>query len=194
MEKTLFIIAGANGSGKTTLAKVLTEKYNVEFVNADEIAKEIDPSNTTGGELSAGRIFFKNIMALLKKEKSMAIESTLSGLYFRNLIKKFKTAGYKINLVYIFLDTPTVCIERIKERVLQGGHYVPDTDVKRRYYRSKNNFWNIYKHLVDKWFLVSNSQLNFTEFCLGKGDDYIINDEDLFNNFMKDVEWTDESK
>jgi predicted ABC-type ATPase len=94
---------------------------------------------------------------------------------------------------YIFLDNPTVCIERIKERVLKGGHDIPDKDVIRRYFRSKNNFWNIYKQLVDEWFLIYNSDLQFMAFAIGQKDEYIVNDEELFQTFKKDIEVSYES-
>jgi predicted ABC-type ATPase len=187
------LIAGANGSGKTTFAKLFTEQYQRDFINADEIAKEIDPEDTKGGELAAGRIFFKRLDKFVKEGKSFAIESTLSGIYLKKLIMKFKKLDYNVDLIYIFLETPDVCLGRIKERVLKGGHNVPEKDVIRRYYRSKNNFWNIYRLLVDKWFLIYNSDLNFVEFCIGKEKQYTINNEDLFSEFIVDVEVKDES-
>jgi len=186
--KELFIIAGANGSGKTTFAINFTRLNNLIFVNADIIAKEINPSNRTGGELTAGRIFFKQVDKNMKLGQSFAIESTLSGLYFKKLLKLAKKEGYILKLIYIFLDNPDVCIERIKERVLKGGHYIPENDVIRRYFRSKNNFWNIYKQLVDEWFLIYNSDLQFKEFAIGQKDEYIVNDEELFQAFKKDID------
>lgn len=90
---------------------------NLIFVNADIIAKEINPENTTGGKLAAGRVFFKEVNKHINEGKSFAIESTLSGLYFKKLINLAKNKGYIVKLIYIFLDNPEVCIERIKERV-----------------------------------------------------------------------------
>ncbi|MDD7984646.1 zeta toxin family protein [Lentisphaera marina] len=184
----LYIVSGANGSGKTTFSKKLTQELNIYFLNADEIAKEIDPHNTTGGEVAAGKIFFKRLQKLLKGNESFVLESTLSGKYLEKIISKAKENGYSIELIYIFLENPTVCIERIKERVLNGGHHVPDQAVIRRFYRSKNNFWNIYKNVSDRWFLIYNSELIFKEFCIGSKDNYTINDNSIFNDFMKDVE------
>lgn len=190
MKKSLYIISGANGSGKTTFAKNLQEKLKLNFVNADEIAKEIGPNNTTGGEFEAGREFFRQIREEIKNENSFIIESTLSGKYMKRLIEevKAKAKAYTVEIIYIFLEDPKVCIERIKERVLNGGHFVPDEAVIRRFYRSKNNFWNTYKQLADKWFLIYNSELSFKEFCIGAQENYKINDIDKFNEFIKDVD------
>lgn len=186
--KKLYIVSGANGSGKTTFAKMLTEDLSLPFVNADEIAKELDPSNTTGGKMEAGRVFFQQVRHFIKEEQSFVLESTLSGKYLEKLIPKVQAQGFDVELIYIFLENPDVCIERIKERVLNGGHHVPDDDVVRRYYRSKNNFWNVYKEMVNQWFLVYNSDLRFKEFCIGVKDQYDINDADIFNQFIEGVE------
>ncbi len=177
----LYIIAGANGSGKTTFAKILEEEQHLFFVNADEIAKEVK------GNITAGKAFFKTTHDLIDKRESFILESTLAGKYLKDIILKVKNLDYEVELIYIFLDNPTVCIERIKERVLNGGHHISDEDVIRRYYRSKNNFWNIYRHLVKKWFLIYNADLNFIEFCAGSKENYKVNDHNIFNEFKKDI-------
>ena len=186
--KELIVIAGANGSGKTTFAINYTAQNKLTFKNADIIAKEINPSNNTGGELAAGKIFFRKVDELIKSGQSFAIESTLSGLYLKKLLNYAKNQGYNIKLIYIFLDNPSVCIERIKERVLKGGHHIPDKDVIRRYFRSKNNFWNIYRNIVDKWYLIYNSDLHFIEFAFGQNEDYVVNDDEFFMEFIKDIQ------
>lgn len=188
MNKTIYIVAGANGSGKTTFSKSLKNKLQLSFINADEIAKEQDPNNTTGGELKAGREFFRQIESEVKAGNSFIIESTLSGKYLLRLIEKVKLENYSVEIIYIFLENPVVCIERIKERVLNGGHHVPDEAVIRRFYRSKNNFWHMYKTLANKWFLIFNSELSFKEFCIGSFEKYKINDIIKFKEFMKDID------
>ena len=188
MTKTAYIISGANGSGKTTFAKGLSEQLSLAFLNADEIAKEIDPSNTIGGEIAAGRIFFQRLNKIIISDQSFVLESTLSGRYLLKLIEKLRVKGYRIELLYIFLENPDVCIERIKERVLNGGHFVPDEAVIRRYFRSKDNFWNVYKALVDKWFLIYNSEFAFKEFCIGNKEGYTVLEQESFDNFMNGIE------
>lgn len=187
VQKEFFIVAGANGSGKTTFAKEFMKLYNYEFINADEIAKELDPNNTTGGKLTAGRILFKRVAKKFEKNESFILESTLSGKYLFSLIKKAKDLEYKITIIYVFLDSTDSCINRIKQRVIKGGHFVPDEDVIRRYNRSKKNFWNEYRLLADHWSIHSNSNTNYPEVCTGNRQTYKIFNSTLFGSFLEGV-------
>lgn len=83
-KKMLYIIAGANGSGKSTLANVLLKEKNLEFLNADDIAKEICPNAINSVLISAGKLYFKRLNEFLRNNISFAVESTLSG---NNIIK-----------------------------------------------------------------------------------------------------------
>ncbi len=47
-----------------------------------------------------------------------------------------RKAGFRITLVYLALGDPELHIERVSQRVEQGGHNVPDVDIRRRYHRS----------------------------------------------------------
>lgn len=187
MQEEVIIIAGANGSGKTTFAKSCEKKYPFEFVNADEIALGIGPKDISHSKIEAGKLFFEKISELLKRDQNFIIESTLSGRTLSGMIEQMKKRGYSITIIYIFLESAVTCIERIKERVLKGGHDVPEADVVRRFYRSKKNFWSLYKELADKWHLIYNSEQQFIEFAFGRKGIYTINDEKLFESFIRDI-------
>jgi len=146
--KTLFIIAGANGSGKTTFAMNFAQLENLKFINADEIAKEYDPNDIQKYKMKAGKKFFQELYLSLTQENSFIIETTLSGKYLVKIIKDAKKQNFKISLIYLFLETNTENIYRVKNRVLQGGHNVPTDDIIRRYYRSRKLFENVYKIMV----------------------------------------------
>lgn len=179
----LFLIAGANGSGKTTLAKELLPEFELEFVNADQIALELNPGNVDKVKIAAGKNFFNKIEGLIAQEKSFAIETTLSGQYLARFIKNLKEKSYLITLIFIFLDNPEISIARIKVRVKNGGHFVPDQDVQRRFWRGKNNFWSIYKNLADYWEIYYNGEQGFIQVATGEVSNMTIIDEALFELF-----------
>lgn len=78
-------------------------------------------------------------------------------------------------------------MHKIKARVLQGGHNIPDEDVIRRFYRSKNNFWNKYKNIVDEWAIYYNGEINYIPVAKSDSKNIEILNEDLYNEFAKDI-------
>ena len=184
----MYIIAGPNGSGKSTFAQEFIQEKNLTFVNADIIAQELEPNHlTTRVMFEAGKIFFQRIDRLVKEKSPFVIETTLSGKYTAKLVDRFKKENYHIQMVYISIETPLLSVERIKIRVLNGGHPVPETDVMRRFARSKINFWNLYRTRVDSWELYDNSGKEFLPVCIGKGLNYITLDQDRFEAFKEDL-------
>ncbi len=181
--KTLYIIAGANGSGKTTFAKSFAYLNDIYFINVDEIAKKFDSEDISRYKVKAGKIFFQELNENLKKDKSFVIETTLSGKYLVKYIQKAKKSNFYILLIYLFLETPKINILRVQNRVLNGGHDIPTKDIIRRFYRSKNMFWNIYKNLVDEWIIYYNSNEVFEEIA----DKDIIYDNEKYQKFLKDI-------
>jgi len=181
--KTLYIIAGANGSGKTTFAKSFATFNDLCFINADEIAKELDANNITKHQFRAGKIFFERLKEQLALNKSFIIETTLSGNYLANYIKQAHSLGYKVSLIYLFLENYEINILRVKNRVLNGGHHIPKDDIIRRYYRSKNMFYNIYKDLVDDWSVYYNTNDIFEEIA----NKNVILDSEKYKELMKDL-------
>ena len=185
-DKILYIIAGANGSGKSTLASELLPSENIEFLNADEVAKEICPENIEAVKIKAGKIVLERLEKLLNGQKSFAIETTLAGKNHIKTIQKAKNLGYYVVLIYSYLDSPTLCENRIKIRVLNGGHNIPKDDIIRRFHRSKENFRNTYKDLVDEWNLFYNGTSEYILVAQSSDSKIEIYNENLYNKFIKD--------
>lgn len=180
-------MAGANGSGKTTFAKQLIPETGYEFLNADEIEKSLTEADSST-KLKAGRLFFKRLGELMEAGQPFILESTLSGKYLLKVIERAQKEEYVLKLFYVFLESPDMCIERIKNRVNLGGHFVPDADVRRRYYRSKQNFWSTYKNLAEEWIVFHNPTPGTNSpVVAGFHNKYLIEDESLFLQFVNDI-------
>ena len=159
MEKKCYIIAGPNGSGKTTFASEFlpVEAECLNFINADLIAQGLSPFQPAKMGIEAGRLMIQHIDECVKKNESFAFVTTLSGKGYEKKIQRWKKQGYEIIMYYLKLPSVDIAIERVKLRVAQGGHDVPEIDIRRRFDRSSNNFEKIYKSLVDSWIVFDTS-------------------------------------
>jgi predicted ABC-type ATPase len=182
-DKQLIIVGGANGSGRTTFAIPYVKERGYDFLNADEIAKELEIQGKKNALIKAGRIFFSRLDRNIRDGANFVVETTLSGTYINKVAARAKNSGYNLKTVYIFLDNTELCIERVKTRVLKGGHNVPKVDIERRFYRSKNNFWQNFIHLSDEWHLLYNGLESFQQVANGTKSDFSIENELLFKMF-----------
>jgi len=153
------IIAGPNGAGKTTFARefLAQEAGIVHFVNPDLIASGLSPLRPELAALAAGRLFLSELDRLAKGKTDFAFESTLSGLTYVNRLTRWKRTGYRLEIVYLRISSPSLALRRIATRVKQGGHNVPRRDVLRRFARSWQNFDRRYRVLADAWSVYDNS-------------------------------------
>lgn len=157
--KRIFIIAGPNGAGKTTFATEFlpNEAHCPTFINADLIAAELNPLQPDLAAIQAGRTMLKLIHDCVKKEKSFAFETTLSGHGYTRLVPLWQKEGYLVKLFFLRLPTPEMAIARVRQRAMEGGHDVPEQTVRRRFRSGWRNFQLIYRDLVDEWVVYENS-------------------------------------
>jgi len=157
--RRIVIIAGPNGAGKTTFAEsfLLREANCPDFINADLIARGLSPYTPETVAFEAGRIMLSQIQSRIRSGKSFAFETTLSGMTYSCLIPRWQAAGYRINLVFLRIPQVEVALARIRSRVAQGGHDVPEPVVRRRFERGLRNFEGVYRKIVDSWALYDNS-------------------------------------
>ena len=153
------------------------------FINADEIAKAYDPDDIQKYKIKAGKTFFRQLDEKLQGNNSFVIETTLSGKYLVKVIEKAKRKRFKVVLIYLYLENNRENVLRVKNRVLTGGHNVPEEDIIRRYYRSKALFLNTYKEMCDEWLLFYNGD---DKFELIANHTEVI-DEVAYTKFLEDV-------
>jgi|SRR3989339_980884 len=185
MNKRLIIIAGANGTGKTTLANEFLKKNRITFLNADNIAISMD-KDPEKNRIKAGKKFIIKLDSCITTQKSVAIESTLAGKYLLKTIKRVKKLGYSVSIIYFFVDSPAIALARIKSRVEAGGHNILKEDVVRRFSRSKNNFWTLYRPLANEWALFYNGMERLIPVASGGKKAIDIINEELFSLFNKE--------
>ena len=149
--KDIIILGGPNGAGKTTAAQVLLprELELLEFINADEIALGLSPFDPAGAAVAAGRLMLERMHAMVKEDKSFAFETTCAGRTHANFIHRCKADGWRITLIYLWLATPQLALERVARRVTEGGHSVPRDVVLRRYRIGLTNMRRLYLPLAD---------------------------------------------
>ena len=157
-----------------------------EFVNADEIAKGLSPFQPEKVSFQAGRIMLDRINELLKQKINFAFETTLTTLSYQSVIKAAQKKGYKINLLFFWLNDEKLAIERVKIRVKEGGHDIPEDVIIRRYHKGIKNLLRIFVLLCDYWLVIDNSNNPYKLVCEGtKTNQPKIFDTSLWSKIQK---------
>jgi predicted ABC-type ATPase len=155
----LLILAGPNGAGKTTFARefLQNEAACMQFINADLIARGLSPFSPEAAAMKAGRLMIRELNDHLQHQRSVALETTLSGSIYAKLIPEWREQGYKVKLIFLSLPSVALAIERVAIRVQQGGHSIPGPVIRRRYESGWRNLDSTYKSLVDCWTVYDSS-------------------------------------
>lgn len=158
-ERKVIIIAGPNGAGKTTFAREFlpNEAGCPIFVNADLIAAGIAPFAPQTASVQAGRLMLGELQRHFNNRESFAFETTLAGKTYLRLITTWQAAGYRVELIFLKLNSADEAVARVAQRVKQGGHDIPATVIRRRFAAGLENFTQHYAAVVDAWALYDNS-------------------------------------
>jgi len=158
MNPKVYVIAGPNGAGKTTFAREFLPHYAdcKQFINADLIAQGMSPFSPETMAFRAGRLMLEEIETYAKHRESFGFETTLSGLAYVALLQRLKKSGYEVHFFYLWVRTVSLALDRVRSRVLQGGHDIPEDVVRRRFDRSIRNFLLRYRFLTESWILFDN--------------------------------------
>ena len=181
-QPTLHVIAGPNGAGKSTLAKLYLPKLGgIPFLNADVIAEKLSPGNPDAVLLEAGRQLLTRVDQLIDQRESFCLETTLSGKAYHRLIRRVRGLGYHVVMQFVWVATPEQSLRRVRQRVTEGGHDVPEDAVRRRHPATLKNFWMLYLPLVHDWQFYDNSSGEMTLVAEGLSD---VPDEDRFQSCL----------
>ena len=149
---TLVLLAGPNGAGKTTFINgFLRERAEAfRFVNPDEVARDL-PGAGPQRDLAAGRLVLERLEALVAERADFVLETTLASRSHAVRIRRWKAAGYRVEMIYIRLPDAEASIARVARRVSEGGHGIPEDRLRRRFDLSLDYLETLYKPIVDSW-------------------------------------------
>lgn len=158
----IYVIGGPNGAGKTTVSMALFPHglQCPEFVNADAIAAGISPFRPESVALQAGRVMLARLRELVVADKDFAFETTMASRTFAPFLRECIAEGYRVHLLFVWINSPDLAVARVAHRVAAGGHYIPDDVVRRRYTRGIDNFLNLYMPIARTWDCIDNSDSN----------------------------------
>jgi predicted ABC-type ATPase len=150
---SVVILAGPNGAGKSTAAPELLHKELglSEFVNADVIARGLSAFDPDRAAIAAGRVMLARLSELAKQRESFAFETTLASRSFAPRLKDLRASGYAVHLIFLWLSSAELAVERVAHRVRAGGHNVPADTVRRRYDAGIRNLFQLYQPVVTSW-------------------------------------------
>jgi len=169
----VIVMAGPNGAGKSTTApSLLRDTLQVsEFVNADAIAGGLSAFRPDSVAIPAGRAMLERMRHLAEARANFAFETTLASRSFAPWLARLKQRGYHVHVLFLWLESADLAVDRVAARVRVGGHDVPERTVRRRYERGLRNLFHLYLPLVDSWQMFDNSRAGRPRLVAsGRGD------------------------
>lgn len=165
----VIVIAGPNGAGKSTLAPhLLRDGLGIyEYVNADTIAQGLSAFAPENAAMEAGRVMLHRLDELAKDRRDFSFETTLATRFYSKWLSSIQASGFNIHLIFLWLSSPELAIQRVAERVRDGGHNIPEETIRRRYVRGLDNFFKLYQPFVDSWEVLDVSEVIPKEVAIG---------------------------
>jgi len=187
---TIYVIAGPNGVGKTTFANehLPNTIRELEFVNADLIARGLSPYAPEAASIEAGRIALQRIRNLIGAGHSFTWETTLSGRTAVGWLRSAKQSGYSLKGYFLWVADVEMTLRRIRKRVVEGGHAIEPEVSRRRFLKTIQNFFTIYRPLFDSWRLFENDEASPRLLALEKGGRMVVRDPQRFDRIMAEAE------
>ncbi len=183
------ILSGPNGAGKSTMAEHLVrDQFGIlDYINADTIARGLSAFDPESKAMDAGRYMLDFLKRVSSARADFAFETTLATRSFARWIDQLCVSGYEVGVVYIWLPSADLAVQRVSRRVEHGGHYVPETEIRRRYARGRNNFFSLYQPRANWWQVYNGGSENGSMLVAEGAGKSVLNviDEQAWDLFSK---------
>ena len=128
-------------------------------MNADTIAAGLAAFAPEIAQVQAGQIMLSRIRQLVSQQADFAFETTLAARSYARRLTIMAEMGYNIHLLFLWLPSADLAVERVADRVRLGGHNVPQETIRRRYEAGLRNFFELYRPIVLTWEMLDNSDI-----------------------------------
>jgi predicted ABC-type ATPase len=147
------VLAGTNGAGKSSLMGAMLLHQGVEYFNPDHAAQCILSANPGISQVEANSAAWHEGKRLLERaiaeRLSLAFETTLGGKTIANLLDQALSEGIEVRVWYVGLEGVERHIARVRSRVAQGGHDIPEERIRERYIQSRLNLIRLLPRLTE---------------------------------------------
>ena len=156
---SVVILAGPNGAGKSTVApELLRGTLAVDvYVNPDLIAQGLAGFDLDSVAVRAATLMLERIHDLAASRVSFAFETTLASRSYARWLRELRVSGYTAHLVFLWLPSVEIALQRVAQRVRLGGHGIAAHVVRRRYSTGLRNFLAFYQPIVNTWSVYDSS-------------------------------------
>jgi len=148
----IYVLAGVNGAGKSSIGGAAVLENGGEYFNPDEAARVLRATASSLTQEAANSAAWHQGVRLLKRaiteRRDYVFESTLGGHTITSLLIQAAQQGIELRIWYVGLSSQTLHINRVHARVNQGGHNIPEHDIRRRYVQSRLNLITLLPHLT----------------------------------------------
>ena len=152
-----------------------------EYVNSDEFAKHLSPFAPESAYITASRLMLRKVNYLFDKREDFCIETTLATRSLLKMVRNAQEKGYYVTVLYFWLNSPDMAVERVAARVRAGGHDIPEETIRRRYNVGLSYLFHTYIPECDKWILADNSEPPFQIIAEGTKKGLLISDMEKYN-------------
>lgn len=140
---TIWVVAGPNGAGKSSIVGETIRQSGGAFYNPDEVARALREREPRLQPERANELAWREGKRLLEQSiavrRNFAFETTLGGTTIASLLHKAAREGISVRMWFLALGDPDQHVARVRSRVLEGGHDIPEALIRERYDRSREN-------------------------------------------------------